>query len=210
MSESIHRSSLPPAHSRPLILSPLCPLSLFFPFSFSAATGEQVRVIKGHSLGCSCVAWAPDGLSLASGAWDDTVRVFSASTGEFLKVLVGHTQPVVSVAWSPDGKWLASASRDRTARLWSNLGGPGTKPRVLDGHESALSAAAFSPDGRLLATCSLDKTARLWALWGPSSSSGTRVAASSGSLPTPAISATAAPRLLYVLAGHGGAVYGCS
>jgi len=59
-----------------------------------------------------CVAFAPDGKTLASGSADDTVKLWHVATGKEIRTLFGHTEPVELVAFAPNGKTLASGSRD--------------------------------------------------------------------------------------------------
>jgi tetratricopeptide (TPR) repeat protein len=63
------------------------------------------------------VAFSPDGQTLASASWDNTVRLWRVADGQELRTLTGHTSYVYSVAFSPDGQTLASAGDD-TVRLW--------------------------------------------------------------------------------------------
>jgi WD40 repeat protein len=69
---------------------------------------------------------------LASGGWDNTVRLWSLPDGTLLKTLTGHANYVFAVAISPDGRLLASGSFDDTIKLWS------------------------LPDGKLLPVCLMD------------------------------------------------------
>jgi eukaryotic-like serine/threonine-protein kinase len=57
------------------------------------------------------MAYAPDGLSLASGGDDGTVRIWDTRTGQQQHQLTGHTGPVTAVAYAPDGLTLASSGR---------------------------------------------------------------------------------------------------
>ena len=111
---------------------------------------------------------APDGrLLLASGSWDETVRVWDPLTGTPVgEPLTGHTDNVNSVAFGtgPDGRLLvASGSDDCTVRVWDPVAG--TQVDELTGHTNDVNSVAFGtgPDGRLLvASGSDDCTVRVW------------------------------------------------
>jgi WD40 repeat protein len=42
---------------------------------WDAATGQETLTLKGHTDSVSSVAFSPDGKRLASGSWDQTVKV---------------------------------------------------------------------------------------------------------------------------------------
>src|SRR5262249_43404275 len=65
-----------------------------------------------------CLAYAPDGRTLALGCSDGTVRLWDTSTTRELRRLAGHRDRVVALAFSPDGSRLASASWDTTVLVW--------------------------------------------------------------------------------------------
>ncbi len=85
---------------------------------YDASSGEEISLITGHSFRANTVAFSPDGLTLASGSRDDTVRLWDVSTGEEKSILTGHRYDVEAVAFSHDGATVASGSRDGTVRLW--------------------------------------------------------------------------------------------
>jgi WD40 repeat protein len=80
--------------------------------------GQPVRTLTGHTNLVSSVAFSPDGRLLASGSWDQTIKLWGVATGWEVRTLTGHTDDVNSVAFSPDGRLLASGSYDKTIKLW--------------------------------------------------------------------------------------------
>jgi WD40 repeat protein len=121
---------------------------------------EVLRTLKGHTGVVRSVVLSTDGLTLASGSSDHTIKLWNARTGQLLRTLTGHTNPVYSVAWSADGQTLASGSGDRTIRLWNVQ--TGQVIRTFTGHTSPVYSVAWSADGQTLASGSGDRTITLW------------------------------------------------
>jgi WD40 repeat protein/predicted Ser/Thr protein kinase len=108
---------------------------------------------------------------LASGSWDNTIKLWDVNTGKEIRTLIGHTNWVNSVAFSPDGKFLASGSADCTIKLWQVH--TGIEIQTLAGHSDPVSSVAYSPrtpatnsqDRQLVASGSSDYTIKLWQVY---------------------------------------------
>ncbi|CAE7148262.1 unnamed protein product [Rhizoctonia solani] len=106
---------------------------------------------EGHTQTVTSVEFSPDGKSIASGSYDNTVRMWDAHRPSPIgEALGGHSQIIHSVSYSPLGNLIASGSGDNTIRLWdTNTVQQSGVP--LEGDKSFLSVA-FSPDARLIAS----------------------------------------------------------
>ncbi|KAJ5778340.1 hypothetical protein N7520_001586 [Penicillium odoratum] len=122
--------------------------------------GSTLQTLEGHSGWVRSVAFSPDGLTLASGSDDNTIKLWDTATGTQRQTLEGHSGSVGSVAFSPDGLTLASGSDDNTIKLWDTA--TGTQRQTLKGHSDWVRSVAFSPDGLTLASGSEDNTIKLW------------------------------------------------
>jgi hypothetical protein len=106
------------------------------------------------------VTYSADGTRLASGSWDETVKVWDTASGKELRSLKGHLNWIYSVTFSPDGARLASASNDQTLKLWDAASGQ--ELRTLKGHAGGATSVAFSSDGKRLASACWDGTVYVW------------------------------------------------
>ena len=66
------------------------------------------------------MAFLPDGKTLASSSYDETIKLWDLETGEVRATYDGQT--CFSLAFSPDGKTLASADQNGTVKLWNLVG----------------------------------------------------------------------------------------
>ena len=149
---------------------------------YEVATSRALMLIPTAN-SVSSVSFSPDGATLASGAWDGTMKLWDVATGEIIATLEGHGGGVQSVSFSPDGATLASGAGDATVKLWDVA--TGEPIATLEEHWDVVQSVSFSPDGATLASSGAwDGTVKLWDV--------------------------ASREIITTLEGHGGAVWSAS
>ena len=112
-----------------------------------------------------CVAYSPEGRSIATTNQDGTARLWDTATFRPIGEPLSHQGPVDCLAFNHAGTIIATASRDGTVRLWdADTGLPIGPPLV---HRGAVQSLAFDPDNRRLASGSSDGMARCWRVPAP-------------------------------------------
>lgn len=129
-------------------------------YQWKTADGSLVRTYEGHKDALYALALSPDGQTLATGSYDQKIKLWKVADGTEIKTLTGHNGGVYGLSFRPDGKVLASASADRTVKLWDVASG-----KRLDTLSQPLkeqSVVAFAPDGRTLVAGGVDSRIRVW------------------------------------------------
>jgi WD40 repeat protein len=55
---------------------------------WDVAEGKCLKVLQGHTSWVRSIAWSPDGLVLASGSQDETIKLWDVKTDECKKTLI--------------------------------------------------------------------------------------------------------------------------
>lgn len=80
---------------------------------------SNLDCVMGHLSGVLVVAASPDEKYLASGSYDETIRIVDTATWTCIRILKGHGGGIKCLAFSEDGTQLISAASDNTTRVWS-------------------------------------------------------------------------------------------
>ncbi len=114
--------------------------------------------MKGHSGWINCLVMLNEN-KLASGSWDETIKIWDLPSGECEMTLKGHSHEIYALIFV-EGK-LISGSFDKTIKIWDPS--TGECERTLKGHNNSVNSLVMPDDGRLVSG-SRDMTLRIWAL----------------------------------------------
>jgi WD40 repeat protein/ankyrin repeat protein len=130
---------------------------------FGLQSGQRISAWPAHDDDVTALSFSNDGLLLASGGFDASVRCWQLPEASLLQECLGHRSPVSSVSLSPDGTLLASGSFgmhyhreqrafnlaghhvDKSLRIWLTAT---ARELVTADFELGISHLKFLPDGR--------------------------------------------------------------
>jgi hypothetical protein len=115
---------------------------------------------ESHSLLISSLSWSPIGNKIASGSYDNTIKIWDGKSLKLLKTLEGHSSSVYSVSWNHDGTKMISGSRDKTIKIWDSS--TGIVLHTLEGHTEDIHSVDWNHDDSKIVSGSWDKTIQIW------------------------------------------------
>lgn len=122
--------------------------------------GQDPIELKGHEEVVYDATFLPDGKSIVTASFDQTLKLWDLESQTVLRTMEGHTGIVLTVDVSPDGQQIASGGSDRSIRLWDvPQRAPVSSTRI---HEAAVQAVATTRNGLLTATADALGNIRIW------------------------------------------------
>lgn len=148
----------------PFSLSKTPTSGLTVPMQNAPGASSLLGVLTGHSGTVLSIAIGPDGWGLASGSYDETIKLWDLSTGQLRYTLKGSwfSGTIRSLAFSTDEQTLVSGCGDGKIRLWDLS--TGQLLDTLQGHTGGVYSLVFSPDGRFLTSGSSDMAIMVWSM----------------------------------------------
>ena len=129
-------------------------------------TEKGIVTLKGHKEEIYSVAFTPDGKFLATGSFDNTIKLWDVAGAKEIRTFggaAGHKDMVLCVAISPNGQLLASGSggrgADNSLKIWDI---PSDSPLRTLTDNDGINAIALNPDGKFLATAGKDGSVKIW------------------------------------------------
>jgi WD40 repeat protein/transcriptional regulator with XRE-family HTH domain len=124
-----------------------------------AEAGRTLRWnLQAHTDTTYALAFHPNGQTLVSGSWDDTIKQWDLERGVLLWS-GWHPAGALCVAFAPHGTLLASGGNDATLRLWDLQS---SIPLQMLPHPGPVLSVAWSPDGQILASGGPTGEIQLW------------------------------------------------
>lgn len=115
----------------------------------------SLRTFKGHTNGVTCLQiW--DDTTLATGSYDNTIKIWDLESGQELRTLEGHTRGIRSLQM--DEQKLVSASLDGTVKFWNWR--TGQLLSTLSSHTDGVISVHFQDE--VIASGSIDHTIRVY------------------------------------------------
>lgn len=122
-------------------------------------TGDQIKILKGHSNSINSFGFSPDGTTIVTGSTDKFLKLWDNEKAELLKDFPISSDPVNHVRFSPDGMIIMSCSGFNVTLLSVSTG---TLLKNFQGHKMIINCVAIAPNKMNFISGSDDETVKLW------------------------------------------------
>lgn len=122
----------------------------------SQQINPELVMQTGHIKAVETIVVSPDNRWVATGSFDNTIKIWDIESGRELRSLSGHNLGVKSLAVSADGKLLVSGGSDGAVRIWDVVSGNEVGKFAVP--EGSVEAVALSTDGMRVASGGSGKT----------------------------------------------------
>ncbi|MGH2506101.1 MAG: protein kinase domain-containing protein [Ktedonobacteraceae bacterium] len=139
-------------------------------YVFAAAQGNRVMVCAldawpnthyyRNTSPINTIAWSPNGIYLACGSVDQTIRVWNVRTHQLVGIYRDHTHSISTLSWSPDSQQIASSSFSTTINVWNAR--TGLSLAAYHAHSGSVLSVAWSPDGHSILSGGSDRRVCIW------------------------------------------------
>ncbi|MES1243465.1 MAG: WD40 repeat domain-containing protein [Acidobacteriota bacterium] len=127
---------------------------------WSLASGQALRILRGHEREVTALKLISDGRLAVSGSRDRTVRIWDLETG-IQKIKMPTARGVEAIAVTPNGQQAIAGLDDGSIEVLSIST---EDVQHLFGHEKQILCLAITPDEQRLISGSEDGTLRVWNL----------------------------------------------
>ncbi|MDQ7826635.1 MAG: WD40 repeat domain-containing protein [Candidatus Eremiobacteraeota bacterium] len=121
---------------------------------------DEKRSSRSSDTVSLCGAFTGDGLFIAGGCNDGTVRIWNVESGEKTGTLKISESPVTSLSASPRGSYLACGTGSGETCLLDPAGQ--SAPVLLPGHHDAVCSLAFNSEGTMIVSASREGVVIEW------------------------------------------------
>jgi WD40 repeat protein/tetratricopeptide (TPR) repeat protein len=128
---------------------------------WDVATGQTIRILRGHGGPVWTTAFSPDGTRVLTGSEDRTMKLWDLISGRCIGTFTGHKGPVRAVAFlGDDGRRVVSGSEDKTVRAWAT--DTREELRTYEGSAGAVLSMAVDPAGSTIAAGDANGGVSIW------------------------------------------------
>jgi len=112
-----------------------------------------ILIIDASTSKLQSIAFSPTQSLIATGNWDDGLKIWDAKTGDNVKTTDQSMSAIKRLEFSPEASWLASVHEGNVVRIWDVQAA--REAYRFDGYLPK--GEPFSPDGRFLAVIQTPK-----------------------------------------------------